>query len=120
MDEESCTMANKENEDRLSLNESVLRSRFVEEEDGERFRGTHTRGQRKTENEYVVKNDENILHLTTRTYDERGEVVQETSKQWELSGDAEHVKESGEPIKVFCQSDHYSGQFFGLGGGGIE
>jgi hypothetical protein len=112
-------MSNQDNDDRLS-NPSILKSRFNETEDGKRFLGIHRRGPHKVENEYVVGDDRETLYLTTRRYDEEGEVIEETSQEWGLTEDSKHVAESGEPIKVFCQSDHFSGEFFGLAGGGVE
>jgi hypothetical protein len=113
-------MPNQNRDDRASSNPALLRSRFVEKEDGKRFLGTHRRGPHKVENEYVVGDDGETLRLTTRRYDGEGEIVEETSQEWGLTADSQHVAESGEPIKVFCQSDHLSGEFFGLAGGGVE
>lgn len=112
-------MPDQDHDDRLA-NPSILKSRFEEAEDGRRFLGVHKRGPFKVENEYVVGDDGETLHLTTRRYDGDGDVIEETSQEWALTEDSERVEESDEPIKVFCQSDHLSGEFFGLAGGGVE
>ncbi|WP_276258943.1 hypothetical protein [Haloglomus litoreum] len=112
-------MPEQDNGERLS-NPSILKSRFEETEAGKRFLGVHRRGPNKVENEYVVTDGGETLRLTTRRYNEEGEVVEEASREWELAADSQHVAESGEPVKVFCQSDHFSGEFFGLAGGGVE